>query len=219
MDYSKFESLGDNCEFGFFLRAKSCEISSFFRWVVTPSHALVSFLSTEGEDLYKLDNLSRINGMVFDKHSGLSFHSKILHGLDNSFEDKQICEEQHTIYFAEASKLEFQRKKFFIQLRRDKKIYVVKRNSGLTLIEKDLIVRTLMKCAIYKESHIFFVEKTDDKSRVGSVNRYRNNVLIGYIGDFADYSSADHIQVDQWDMLTKEAYRIAFPEGDSVSSS
>jgi hypothetical protein len=149
--------------------------------------------------------------MVFDKHTDLLFHSKIWPNCDNLIEGQKIDELQLSTYSDEAAKLEFQRRKFFAQLRRDKKIYVVKRNDGLSLLEKESIVRALAKCGLQEESFIFFIDKSDNQNLIGTVSLSDRNVLTGYIGDFADYSSASNLQVNQWDTLTKLAYQIAFP--------
>lgn len=49
----RFESLGDNCEFAFFLRESGYDEGSLFRWTLIKNyHALLKLIESDFADLY-----------------------------------------------------------------------------------------------------------------------------------------------------------------------
>jgi len=49
IDLQRFESLGENCEFGFLLRHHQVASGGFFRWAFTPLHSLIRILAADFE--------------------------------------------------------------------------------------------------------------------------------------------------------------------------
>jgi len=75
---ARIESLGDNCEFGFVMRNLKYEKSSLFRWSITPIDKLIDFIKDPNQSLYNANDITPFSpGMILDKQSGFSFHSKM----------------------------------------------------------------------------------------------------------------------------------------------
>jgi len=77
---NNFESFGDNCEFGLFLRKSGNNQSSFFRFTRIMNYAKVNELILNNfNDIFLLENLIPPigNKMVFDKKYEISFHSTL----------------------------------------------------------------------------------------------------------------------------------------------
>src|ERR1041385_7120891 len=74
---AKFESLGDNCEFGFVQRHHGLEPGGLLRWASsTTLDGLVQALECRFAGLYQLDDLSPYTAnMVVDCKFGIAFHS------------------------------------------------------------------------------------------------------------------------------------------------
>lgn len=73
------ESLGENCEYGFWQRHRGHESSSLFRWAITRIDNLLAFLEAPQHPQYAMDNLSPYSpGMVTDATFGIKFHSKLV---------------------------------------------------------------------------------------------------------------------------------------------
>jgi len=75
----RFESLGDNCEFGFVQRQLGLESGGLFRWSVTSATSLITLLETRFEDLYRFENLVPTNSknMIRDTATDIGFHTEM----------------------------------------------------------------------------------------------------------------------------------------------
>lgn len=85
-----FESLGDNCEFGFVQRYHGAEPSSLYRWATAPLHGVMRGLEDGWADIYAWDRLKPwADDMAWDDQYQCAFHCA-LHcsrpGEDKPFE-------------------------------------------------------------------------------------------------------------------------------------
>src|SRR5437016_5768301 len=73
---AEFESLGDNCEFGFVQRHHGLEPGGLLRWASSNFDGLVHALECRFTGLYQLDDLEPYTpNMVIDRKYGIAFHS------------------------------------------------------------------------------------------------------------------------------------------------
>ena len=76
---SRFESLGDNCEFGFVQRFHGAEPSALLRWATAPIEGVILGLADGWADLYAYKNLKPwASDMAWDDRYRAAFHGNIL---------------------------------------------------------------------------------------------------------------------------------------------
>src|SRR6516225_7169551 len=99
-----FESLGDNCEFGFVQRANGYEDGGLFRWSISPLEKLILCFDENFKDLYLFENLEpSAPDMVRDIATGLMFHTQ-MHSIDGQFVLGEAA--RRGIYAREKSKMD-----------------------------------------------------------------------------------------------------------------
>ena len=78
-DTVNFESLGDNCEFAFYLRRLGIESGSLFRWALIKDYSsLLALLKNNFRGLYEHDNLAPSwQDMVIDQSCQICFHTEL----------------------------------------------------------------------------------------------------------------------------------------------
>uniref|UniRef100_UPI001F4E9A44 hypothetical protein n=1 Tax=Rosenbergiella epipactidis TaxID=1544694 RepID=UPI001F4E9A44 len=55
---NRFESIGDNCEFAFYLRSSGVDVGSLFRWTLIKNYqSLLTLFEMDFHNLYKFENL------------------------------------------------------------------------------------------------------------------------------------------------------------------
>ncbi len=135
----QFESLGDNCEFGFVQRFHGAEPSSLFRWATAPLHGVLRGLEDGWADIYSWEHLKPwAFDMAWDDKYQCAFHCAVHSSRsseDAPFEFVLPEVERRAVWEADRSKFIHLRDKTIASLKTGNKIYVVKANAGLTLSE------------------------------------------------------------------------------------
>lgn len=131
-----FESLGDNCEFGFVQRYHGAEPSSLYRWATAPLHGVMRGLEDGWADIYAWEHLRPwAADMAWDDQYQCAFHCA-LHcsrpGEDKPFEFILPEAERREAWLADRPKFLHLRDKTLHGLRSGHKVYVVKANAGLS---------------------------------------------------------------------------------------
>ncbi|MBH1928464.1 hypothetical protein PJX95_17550 [Serratia rubidaea] len=199
---SHFESMGDNCEFGFYLRHKGIENGSLFRWSLIKDHKdLLNLISSDFEGFYQLKNLQPTwRNMLVDKANGVIFHTELYSQETNgSWEFEEGDERRKEIYLIEKEKIDYLVKKFKNSLNEGNRVFVIKKNNNeidMSVIEK--LSETLNQ---YGKAKILVVFQSDETDKLGKIEYVNDNILISYIDRFADYSQADDISVEGWDKI------------------
>lgn len=196
----RFESLGDNCEFGFVQRANGYEEGGLLRWAISPLNNLIHCLDTDFRNFYLYENLEpSAPDMVRDTATGLAFHTD-MRSLDGQF----ILEDapRRAIYAKEKTKMYYLLDKFRMRLRQQDTICVYKQNVGVTDAEAFRLQAALSK---FGETILLVVRSIDQHQKHGTVERSRAGFLIGYVDQFAPYSQADHISIQVWNHLIRNA--------------
>jgi hypothetical protein len=197
----RFESLGDNCEFGFVQRANGFEDGGLLRWSISPLDKLILCLDTNFKDFYLFDNLEpSAPDMVRDTGTGLMFHTQ-MHSIDGRFVLSEDARRE--IYAKEKSKMDHLLDKFQRRIQQPEIICVYKRNSGTTDDEAQRLQRSLNK---FGQSTLLLVNSTTNKERWSTVYRSPLGFLVGLLDEFAPYFAADQVSVRVWNALLKNAY-------------
>jgi hypothetical protein len=195
----RFESLGDNCEFGFVQRANGYEAGGLLRWSISPLDKLTLCLDTNFQDFYSFENLEpSAPDMVRDIATGLMFHTAM-----RSVEGRFLLgeERRREIYTEERKKMYYMLDKLIHRLHQSGTIFVYKRNIG---VSDDEALRLHTSLNGFSENILLLVRSTGDLEKWGTVEWSSYGFLVGYIDRFAPYSNADQISIEIWnDILTK----------------
>ncbi|WP_392566287.1 hypothetical protein RHO15_01420 [Utexia brackfieldae] len=208
LDLSRFESLGDNCEFGCFLVKSGNHHSSFFRFVrVMDLSTMSQLILNHFHDVFLFDNLASWGeNMVFDQQYKIAFHSAIHSHNENgnmifNVQGEQLVE----IYQNELAKITYLSSKFLSELKTHNKIYVIKTNQQQCLNQIDEIHNTLRSIGQCK---ILNVRETDDKKKLYTIEKQSDNFYIGYLDQFADYNNVPDLNFYAWYKLMANANKI-----------
>lgn len=206
-DLSRFESLGDNCEFGFFMKQAGVNISSYFRWVSVNDYGKVLELFKDGFaspfNLYHLDPLQ--DWMVLNRKYGLGYHSEMQSDLVDG--QRKFCvtaARKKTVYLHELNKIKHLRAKLLKTLNEESKIFVVKKDRN----EQEREIKAIAKeISLLGDCKVLRVISTSNERKIGKVKKVKSYLYYGYIDKFADYSRANEVSFDCWMGLLKEASR------------
>jgi hypothetical protein len=197
----RYESLGDNCEFGFVQRANGFEDGGLLRWSISPLDKLIQCLDTDFKGFYLFDNLEpSAPDMVRDTGSGLMFHTQ-MHSIDGRFVRGEAARRE--IYASEKSKMDHLLDKFRRRIREPDTICVYKRNSGVVDIDAKRLQQSLTKLG---PSTLLVVRSTDDQARWSAVERSSSGSLTGFVDGFAPYFAADQVSIRVWNLLLQKTY-------------
>lgn len=206
-DLSRFESLGDNCEFGFFLRQAGDERSSFFRWVSVQDYSkVVLFLRNGLSTPFNLYHLLPLQDyMVQTSKYKFGYHSE----MQSDFVDgkREFCvtnARKKAVYLHEINKINHLRAKLLKTLQEEEKIFVVKKDRNEQAKEIKSIAREI---SLIGSCKVLRVISTKKKRKIGKVKKINKNLYYGYIDQFADYNRADEVSFDCWMAILKEANR------------
>jgi hypothetical protein len=205
----KFESLGDNCEFGFLQRKFGLEPGGLLRWAISSPSALSLGLGDRFANTFLFDNLlPSADDMVRDNAYGIYFHSMMRSNMrDGVREFRDNVEKRQAIYKDEYEKIRYLTSKLIEQLEDATKIFVYKRNSGVSC---EAIVDLKNKLTNFNSRCVLFVVSQNMSGvPVGHVSEHSPGLLIGAIDRFAPYERADDISADVWLELCEKAAALA----------
>lgn len=193
----RFESIGDNCEFGFVQRSLGHEAGGLLRWSVTPPDSLINALSNRFEGLYAYENLTpSADDMVCDNKYRLFFHST-MKSKDRVFLDDD--EHRRQLYETELEKVSYLRNKFLTRLQQPDCILVYKTNARIPDEKAQTISELLSGLGL---ANLLLVQQSDKSLRV---ERASDRLLIGSISALAPYEKADAVAYEQWYEIMKAA--------------
>ncbi len=207
-DLSRFESLGDNCEFGFFLRQAGDERSSFFRWVYVPDYSkMVLFFRSRLSNPFNLyhllplqDHMVQTSKYKFGYHSEMQ--SLISDGKRSFYVDK---DRMKAVYLHEQGKVKYLREKLLYTLKNEDKIFVVKTPNNSQGSEIKSLAKEIGKLGDCK---LLRVMSTNKKRKISSVRKVNKTLYYGYIDKFAHYDTSNIVSFDCWMSTLKEANRV-----------
>lgn len=199
----RFESIGDNCEFGFVLRGLGFDEGGLFKWARLDIHALTKVLAADLEHIFDFENLSPLRlSMVLEGRYGIGWHSSITcHFVDGQLQfvdPEHLRREKHR---SEARKFDYLKAKFLAKLRAGGAIFVFKSNEGVasaSVAALDNQLRRLANGAVY---WLVVVAVAADPALIGTVRIAGATLIEGFVDRFADYNTADDFSAEVWRRL------------------
>lgn len=203
----RFENLGDNCEFAFYLRSSGVDEGSLFRWTLVKNHwSLLNLIQSDFEGLFELENLQPSwHDMVLDTKYDLCFHTKMYSENQNGkWSWNQNKKELNDIFIEEKNKISYLVSKFKSSLSNKEKIFVIKNNANsLDQLSIDL-AKEISKHGDAKILHVKsdMLDYTNNKEKI---ERLSSNLYLTYIDKFAAYNKADDVSKNGWDNVIRNA--------------
>jgi hypothetical protein len=210
----KFESLGENCEFGLFQRRCDAEPLGLLRFSSTFMRNLIRGIDNGFEGLGEIEDIDpRLEGeprkeyMIHERKFGLVYHTFVYEGQRSAW----LMREQ------EAARLKFLRRKFMEELASTDKLFVYKYGSA---VSEEEILPLHMALNRYSEATLLWVVVADRDRRPGTVEIVMPGLLKGYIDRFAPEDNAHDFSFDGWLRVCANACVLAGlqqPETDAVA--
>lgn len=204
----RFESIGDNCEFAFFLRKLGNDNGTLLRWaLIKDYHYLVKMIKSDFIELYSLNNLvPSWQDMVLDKQYHICFHTEMYSDIHNGEWAWRYTEsENKIIYQNEKNKIDYLVKKFKESIENNNKIFVIKKNNN----DIDDVVKSLADEFKKKgNSKILYVKSNLNNVPLGEVIKKQDNLLIASIDKFAPYDQANNFSEVTWKKIVNNALAI-----------
>jgi hypothetical protein len=195
----RFESLGENCEFGLVQRRGGAEPLGLFRFASAPYEKLLKALLGDFDGLGQPDLLEiQVAGneyMVLDKKYGLLTHTWELVA-------EKTAEE---VRLREIRRLPFLVRKLVEDLGLGEKIFVYHGMQPLTLEQAKTLAAALRR---YGPTTLLWVELADAAHPPGSVEEIDPSLLKGYVDRFAPGENAHDFSFDVWVDLCRAALRV-----------
>jgi hypothetical protein len=201
----RFESLGENCEFGLVQRRCGAEPLGLLRFASAPLPKLLAALERRFEGLGEPDEIAvevspnRSEYLVIDRRYGLLYHPWILVGEA----------EPEQIRLREATRLPFLRRKMLDDLEEGHKIFVY---HAMQRSHEADAERLFAAVRSYGPGALLWVELADDMHRAGTVEEAKSGLFKGYIDRFAPSKNAHDLSLECWVALCRSVYRIAASE-------
>jgi SAM-dependent methyltransferase len=211
---SGFESIGDNCEFGYVQRNYGAERGGLLRWAISAPDSLTIGLKDRFARLYEYDQLLPVaDGMVIDRFYGFHFHSRMRsHVVDGERRFIAGEEERRAIYSDEFEKVQFLKNRLLALLEQADKLLVFKRNF---LVPDELAAKIRDLLFAYNPRNVLLLVGTYDKAP-GTVWHVGPGLLKASIDRFAPYYKAEDSFYERWLEICRKAYALA---AEGVASS
>ena len=205
--FSRFQSLGDTCEFGFCQRTYGAEPLHLLRFAGIGLAQLLIGLASGFRDLASLDHISYwMSGHVDDAEEDLEYmvqHS--LYGLNShSFRSrKSIGGEEFRL--ETQKRLARMQRMFLEDLEDAEKILVLKRNHALSAQE----IAPVWSCLRgHGDNTLLYVVPAEGRHLPGSVEWKAPGLLCGYMDRFAPERDIHDISDQCWLSLCRNAYAL-----------
>ena len=199
---TRFESLGENCEFGLVQRRCGADPLGLLRFASAPLNSIIAALEARFDGLGASDTVDvelSANGreyIVADRRFGFRYHAWVAVG-------EMLPEE---IKERESRRLSRLIQKLVEDLTDGRKLLVV-HGMGTPLHRPD-VDRLLESCRRYGPNTVFWVELADSVRPAGTVEWAGVDLLRGYIDRFAPGENAHDLSLDCWITICHEAERL-----------
>jgi len=198
----RFESIGENCEFGLVQRRCGAEPLGLFRFASAPLPKLLAGLAARFEGLSNPDNLEvKLSGngleyLVTDKKFQLLYHAWVL-------ADEMTALEVHQ---REVRRLPLLIRKFLEDLTEAKKVFVYHGMEPLSEADANRLLAALRR---FGPNTLLWVEVADAEHPPGSVASQGEGLLKAFIDRFAPGENAHDLSLDCWTEICREAHRLS----------
>jgi hypothetical protein len=188
----RFESVGENCEFGLFQRRCDAEPLGLLRFSSTFMRNLIRGVESAFADLGEQQDIEpRLEGgprkefMIHEQKYGLVYHTFVFEGERSAW----LMREQ------EAARLKFLRRKFIEDLEAGEKIFVYRYGERATTEE---ILPLLMALNRHGSATLLWVVPAERGRPAGMVEVLMPGLMKGYIDRFAPSDNAHDLSFDGW---------------------
>ncbi|HVZ08849.1 hypothetical protein [Rhodopila sp.] len=188
----RFESVGENCEFGLFQRRCDSEPLGLLRFSSTFMRNLIRGIDGGFQGLGTIEDIEpRLEGgppreyMIHEKRYGLVYHTFVYEGQRSIW----LMREQ------ESARLKFLLRKFMEELEAAEKIFVYKRDA---MVSEEEVLPLYMALNRYGDNTLLWVMPAAPNRPPGTVEVVRPGLLKGYIDRFAPDDNAHDFSFDGW---------------------
>jgi hypothetical protein len=187
----RFESLGEDCEFGLVQRRCGAEPLGLLRFSSSPLPKLIAAMEAKFEGLGAPDMIkvelasSGREYMVLDKRFGLYYHAWVLAG-------EKSPEEVHA---RECSRLPFLANKLREDLEGAEKIFVYR---GMRPLAESDVLKLAATMRTFGPTTLLWVEVADAEHETGSVEEVAAGLWRGNIERFAPANNAHDFSLEAW---------------------
>ena len=198
----RFESLGENCEFGLVQRRCGAEPLGLLRFSSAPLPKLLAALDARFEGMGTRDNIGvelSSNGreyMIQDRAFGFYYHAWVKAG-DMTPERIEI---------RETSRVPFLIRKLCEDLTDGAKIFVFHAMEDMSVASALRLTAAIRR---YGPGTLLWVRLADSRHPPGSTERVRDGLIAGYVDRFAPGSNAYNLSLDCWVEVCRSALEIA----------
>jgi hypothetical protein len=205
----RFESLGENCEFGLVQRRCGAEPLGLFRFASTPLRNLMAALKARLDGLTDADNFDvelSENGreyMVADRRFGFRYHAWVMAG--------EMTPEQ--IRHREARRLPLLVRKLIEDLEHGEKIFVYHGMERVTLEQATALAAILRG---FGPGSLLWIELANDDHPAGSVSWAAPGLLKGYMDRLAPAEDAHDLSLECWITICRGALLLCEGRADSA---
>ena len=209
----RFQSLGDNCEFGLVQRRLGADPLQLLRFAGINLRNLLLGLNSEFAGLDDAGRLSlRLSGEPGEREFIL-LHDR--YGLNSHTFVHEHTGEAESVLARSRQKLSLQRRMFLEDLEDAEKILVLKRNDPLALAE----VLPVWSCLHgYGDNTLLYVVVADADHLPGTVERRAPGLLCGFIDRFAPYEDAHNLFDECWLSICRNAHALWAEERGHVGA-
>jgi hypothetical protein len=204
-----FESLGDNCEFGFVLINNGVHDGGMFRWTMIRDFLPIGEAIDNGfENIYAFDNLTPCSpDMVRDNKTSIEFHTKMPIVADGgTFRFNAPKNELLSIYYFEREKCFYLVEKFFRTLKQASRIYVLKStDQPLAQVTVDAILKSLRR---HGDVSLLWICEADSAKPAGTVEMLGNNLYRGFISRFSKTLAIEDIDIPSWLSVCEKTLKL-----------
>jgi hypothetical protein len=195
----KFESVGENCEFGLFQRRCDAEPLGLLRFSSTFMRNLIRGVESGFDGLGEIEDIDpRLEGtphaeyMIHETKYGLVYHTFVYEGQRSAW----LMREQ------EAARLKFLRRKFMEELEAGEKIFVYRFDGP---VSEEEILPLHVALNKYGPVTLLWVVLAERDRPAGTVEVLMPGLLKGYIDRFAPKDNAHDLSFDGWLRLCANA--------------
>jgi hypothetical protein len=196
----KFESLGENCEFGLAQRRCGAEPLGLFRFSSAPLPKLLNAFRSKFKGMGGANSIAvqeSSNGseyMVLDKRFGFLFHAWVLVG-ERSPEEVKL---------REMRRIPFLVRKLTEEMMLGEKTFVYHGMETVTLDQARDLSAALRE---FGPATLLWVELADEEHAAGTVEMIEPGLLKGYMDRFAPGENAHDLSLEGWIALCRNVER------------
>jgi tetratricopeptide (TPR) repeat protein len=173
---TKFESLGDDFEFGLVQRQARAEPMGLFRWARIPTRHLLNLLKTRFDGVGEAeftDLYTEVDGEFWTRDTRYNMRTRTF-----VYETDLLDERKKRFSHVMGSRFRFLRDQLIKDLETAAKIFVIKSRAALSSQDIEALYTALND---YGPNWLLYVRSSDARHRPGSLRRLHDRLMIGHV--------------------------------------